>query len=132
MTFIPFFPAIDLLQKNKQMLSIMKKVLFILILLVSFSQLRGQTKASRSFLMNYNRNIPSYIKANRLDRNLSLKSYLVARHEYKQISTNKYTPNLSVDLLDGKGIHLFSISNMGLIPKMNIGARITAGIKISI
>lgn len=82
--------------------------------------------------MNLRGNQPSYIKVRSCDKTLSLKSYLIARHEYKKTSKDKYFPSFSLDLLDGKGIHLFSISNLEPIPKINIGARITAGIKISI
>ena len=92
----------------------------------------GQTAKKLSFSVSYNENKPSYAKENRLNKTLSLKSYLVARHEYKKSSKETFSPKFSVDLLDGKGIHIFSISHMGLIPNMNIGARITAGIKISI
>ncbi|CAN5334853.1 hypothetical protein BH10BAC1_BH10BAC1_11140 [soil metagenome] len=110
----------------------MKQVFFFLIFLASISQMKAQTSAKASFLMNVRNNQPSYIKVNKEGHKISLKAYLTARHEYKQISKEKYSPKFSVDLLDGKGIHLFSISNIGIIPKMNVGARVTAGIKISL
>lgn len=92
----------------------------------------GQTQTKHSFSISYNENKSSYTKENKLFKTLSLKNYLIARHEYKKSSKETFTPKFSVDLLDGKGIHLFSISNMGIIPNVNVGARITAGIKISI
>ena len=88
----------------------------------------GQTKANPTFLTNFT----SLNQSNIGIRSLSLKSYLIARKEYKKSSTGRYTPNFSVDLLDGKGIHLFSVSKMGPIPSMIIGARIKAGITITI
>lgn len=110
----------------------MKKLLFILLIITSFSKVMGQTINTSSFSTSYNENKPSYTNENKLLKTLSLKSYLVARHEYKKSSKDTFSPKFSVDLLDGKGIHLFSISNMGIIPNVNVGARITAGIKISI
>lgn len=41
-------------------------------------------------------------------------------------------PKFSVDLLDGAGIHLFTISNHDFIPSMRVGARIKAGFIITI
>lgn len=51
---------------------------------------------------------------------------------FRLFMNRTFAPKLSVDLLDGKGIHLFSITEMGPIPTMNVGARINAGIKITI
>ena len=110
----------------------MKKLLFILLIITSFSKVMGQTQKNDSFSVSYNKNTPSNTKENKLFKTLSLKNYLVARNEYQKSSKETIAPKFSVDLLDGKGIHLFSISNMGIIPNVNVGARITAGIKISI
>ncbi len=88
----------------------------------------GQTKEQSTFL----KNSTSVSQSKHGIKNLSLKSYLMARKEYKKSSTARYTPNFSLDLLDGKGIHLFNISEMGPIPSMSIGARIKAGITITI
>lgn len=88
----------------------------------------GQTKSKSSFLTN-----PTSLSQSKSEiKSLSLKSYLIARKEYKKSATAKYTPNFSLDLLDGSGIHLFSVSKMGPIPSMNVGARIKAGITITI
>lgn len=88
----------------------------------------GQTESKSSCLTN----TTSITESKNKIKNLSLKNYLIARKEYKKTSNDKYTPNFSVDLLDGSGIHLFSVSKMGVIPAMNIGARIKAGITITI
>lgn len=90
--------------------------------------MKGQTKEQSTFL----KNSTSFSQSKHGIKSLSLKSYLMARKEYKKSSTNRYTPNFSVDLLEGKGIHLFNISEMGPIPSMRIGARIKAGITITI
>lgn len=86
----------------------------------------GQTKAKPAFIRHFS----SVNQAKDGIKTLSLKSYLVARKEYKKTTSEKYIPKFSFDLLDGKGIHLFSTSKMGPIPSMNIGARVNAGIKI--
>ena len=88
----------------------------------------GQTKKNTSFLTNDTSS--SHLKGS--IKNLSLKSYLIARKEYKKSSQETFTPKFSIDLLDGSGIHLFTTPKMGPIPTVNVGARITAGIKISI
>jgi hypothetical protein len=44
----------------------------------------------------------------------------------------KVAPKLSVELLDNKGIHLFSIMNNEFLPDMNVGAKFSAGIIICI
>ena len=106
----------------------MKKMLLILVQILICSQMVGQTKKISSFLTNTS----SVNQSNRGIKNLSLKSYLVARKEYKKSSKETFTPNFSVDLLDGKGIHLFTTPKMGPIPTVNVGARINAGIKITI
>lgn len=106
----------------------MKKMLLILAQVLIFSQLIGQIKSKPAFLTNQASTSDSKKQIN----GLSLKSYLIARKEYKKSSTNRYTPKFSLDLLDGSGIRLFSISKMGPIPSMNVGARIKAGITISI
>jgi len=43
-----------------------------------------------------------------------------------------FQPELSVDLLDGSGIHLFTISDVDFIPTIRVGARIKAGLRITI
>lgn len=106
----------------------MKKAILILIQVLIFSQLIGQTKSKPGFLNHSTSINESKCKI----KSLSLKNYLVDRKEYKKSSADKYTPKFSLDLLDGSGIHLFSISKMGPIPSMNVGARIKAGISISI
>lgn len=88
----------------------------------------GQTEVKPALL----KNPATLLQSKNEIKSLSLKSYLIARKEYKKSSTAKYTPNFSLDLLDGSGIHLFSISKMGPIPSMNVGARIKAGITITI
>lgn len=88
----------------------------------------GQTKSRLSFLSNATYGIKSKTEI----KSLSLKSYLIALKEYKKSSQEKYIPNFSVDLLDGKGIHLFNVPEIGPIPSMNVGARINAGIKITL
>lgn len=88
----------------------------------------GQTKPQPAFIKHF----PSVNQAKGGIKALSLKSYLMARKEYKKSTSEKYRPKFSFDLLDGKGIHLFSTSKMGPIPAMNIGARVNAGIKITI
>lgn len=103
-------------------------MLLILAQVLIFSQLIGQTKSKPAFLTNPT----SAIDSKKQIKGLSLKSYLIARKEYKKSSRDRYTPNFSLDLLDGSGIHLFSISKMGPIPSMNVGARIKAGITIII
>lgn len=106
----------------------MKKALLILVQVLIFSQLIGQTKSETSFLNNSTSLSESKSKI----KSLSLKNYLTERKEYKKSSADKYTPKFSLDLLDGSGIRLFSISKMGPIPSMNVGARIKAGITIII
>ena len=88
----------------------------------------GQTKKNACFLTN----TASVNQCNKSIKNLSLKSYLIVRKEYKKSSQETFTPKFSIDLLDGKGIHLFSNSEMGPIPSMSVGARLYAGIKITI
>ena len=87
----------------------------------------GQTKNNTCFLTNTLIN-----ESKGSIKNLSLKSYLIARKEYKKSSSEKYTPKISLDLLDGSGIYLFTSPKMGPIPAINVGARINAGIKITI
>ena len=106
----------------------MKKMILILVQILICSYVLGQAKIKPAFLTNA-------IAVNQSEsgiRSLSLKSYLIARKEYKKQSRERLTPNFSFDLLDGSGIHLFSISKMGPIPSMNVGTRIKAGIKITI
>jgi hypothetical protein len=50
----------------------------------------------------------------------------------KHFFNTPFQPELSVDLLDGSGIHLFTISDIDLIPTIRVGARIKAGLKITI
>lgn len=88
----------------------------------------GQSKKNSSLLTN--NTSPSQLKGS--IKNLSLKSYLIARKEYKKSSKETFTPKFSIDLLDGKGIHLFTTPKMGPIPTVNVGARINARIKITI
>lgn len=116
--------ASEINQKSR----IMKKMLLILVLVLICSQMAGQTKKSSCFLTN----TTSIDQSKRSIKNLSLKSYLVARKEYKKSSNETFSPNFSVDLLDGKGIHLFTTPKIGPIPTVNVGARINAGIKITI
>lgn len=51
---------------------------------------------------------------------------------FRFFSNRTFAPKLSVDLLDGKGIHLFSISEINALPAINVGARINAGIIITL
>ena len=39
-----------------------------------------------------------------------------------------FAPKISLDLLDGKGIHLFTISEIQALPVINVGAHFNAGI----
>ena len=103
-------------------------MLLILVQILICSQMIGQTKKTASILSAASCGNHS----NKSIRNLSLKSYLIARKEFKKSSKEVFTPNFSVDLLDGSGIHLFTTPKMGSIPTVNVGARINAGIKISI
>lgn len=106
----------------------MKKMILILIQILICYQMAGQTKSKPAFLSN----AVSRIQSKSEIKSLSLKSYLSARKEYKKGSADRYTPKFSMDLLDGKGIHLFNIPEMGPMPSMNVGVRINAGIKIII
>ena len=72
----------------------------------------GQTKKNACFLTNNS----SFNQSNRSIKSLSLKSYLVTRKEYKKSSKETFTPKLSIDLLDGSGIHLFTTPKIGPIP----------------
>ena len=51
---------------------------------------------------------------------------------FKSITNKTFAPEVSVDLLSNKGIHLFTISNIPSIPTINVGARIHAGIIINL
>ncbi|OFY83147.1 MAG: hypothetical protein A3F72_09055 [Bacteroidetes bacterium RIFCSPLOWO2_12_FULL_35_15] len=44
----------------------------------------------------------------------------------------KYNPTFSVDVLDGKGIHLFTISNISSIPTIRVRVDINIGLTISL
>lgn len=50
----------------------------------------------------------------------------------KYFFNETFQPKLSVDLLDGSGIHLFTISDIDFIPTIKVGARIKAGFTITI
>jgi hypothetical protein len=41
-------------------------------------------------------------------------------------------PEASVDLYDGKGIHLFSVSGISMLPPISVGARFNAGLIITL
>ncbi|MCW3070166.1 MAG: hypothetical protein JWO44_56 [Bacteroidetes bacterium] len=43
-----------------------------------------------------------------------------------------FRPKASLDLLDNSGIHLFTISDIGTLPALHVGARFNAGIIITI
>jgi hypothetical protein len=54
------------------------------------------------------------------------------RPAFHLLSKSIFSPKLSVALLDNKGIHLFTISNVSFMPTINVGAKIKIGFVITI
>jgi hypothetical protein len=106
--------------------------LFLLIttILITTNRSEGQIiPKGKVLILNYkeskNARVINLGKINRKEtrlQNFSVESFF--KHSFK--------PELSVDLLDGDGIHLFTISNLDFIPTIKVGARIKAGILITI
>ena len=115
-----------------------KQIIFTLLLIVSsFSHSKGQTSTVPGTSV-----FTPYIKETKFFKRAELrkirKEYRQGRSDSKLISfirsftTGTFAPQVSVDLLDGKGIHRFTISHSDLLPAMNVGARFHAGIIITL
>jgi hypothetical protein len=122
---------------------IMKKVrqliLVNFLLLFSLNLLSAQTVFSVSDSSVFAGRIREANVYSKADCRKNMKDY---KKEYRTTHTRPATfrlflnrtfaPKLSVDLLVGKGIHLFTISHLNPIPTINVGARINAGIVITL
>lgn len=110
----------------------MKKILILLLVIFTAASLKAQGSFSEK------RNI-SFLKAEKKDE----RTFTIKRFKNTLIKNIKkpaafhflnraFRPKVSVDLLEGSGIHLFTISDIGPLPTLNIGARFKAGIIITI
>lgn len=106
----------------------MKKAILIALSLICFCQAYSQNGVRRISITNSRINSIAQKGMN----SLSLKNYLIAKKEFKKTSKDMYKTSFSMDLLDGKGIHLITLSKFGPIPSMNIGTQVTASLKIII
>jgi hypothetical protein len=104
----------------------MKKIISILILINIMASLNAQNNHPVNFLSFH-----KGIKKERL-MNLHVKKHERSKKSESTFFDRSLKPRFSVDLLDGTGIHLFTISNIDFIPTINVGARIKAGIIITI
>lgn len=61
-----------------------------------------------------------------------IKKAQVRPAKFRMFMNKTFAPKLSVDLLDNKGIHLFTITDLDPIPTISVGARINAGLIITL
>lgn len=89
-------------------------------------------KAQTTFLKQFDK--PSeYSKRSGSEKrsgSINLNSLKARFENHKKIK--KYNPYFSLDVLDGKGIHLFTISNISSIPTIKVGVDVNVGLIISL
>lgn len=110
----------------------MKKLIALQILLLVTTSLLAQKKVNCSIFENVSKKIENKMHSNTELKNISLRTMRMSQNQSKKESAEKYTPTFSLDILDGSGLHLFTTPNLGPIPSFKVGAKINAGIKISI
>lgn len=110
----------------------MKKALLILSVLIGILKvnvLHAQSFHSKEKSGFFNK---SGIKKARILNLCGKRNNKVKSTDFQSFFAGSINPKLSIDLLDGSGIYLFTISNIDFIPTIKVGARIKAGIIITI
>jgi hypothetical protein len=103
------------------------QILFILMIILMNYQLSfSQAKHSFFKKVEIKEEMSVRILEKNSERNIS-KAF-----SFSKFFGNDFQPKLSFMLLNGSGIHLFNTSKNDLIPAMNVGIRIKAGIIINI
>lgn len=110
----------------------MKNTLILILIIFSAGALKAQSGSAEK-----RKNLFS-LKADKTERPFNIKKICKTFSKKGKESSSfhflsmKLRPKVSVDLLDGSGIHLFTISDVGTLPALNVGARFRAGIVITI
>lgn len=119
--------AVVLLQKINQSMKKPNNLLIILFLLLFVIKSNGQNLGSLKRITTSTKTI------NVLNMKL-FKMGMVQREKTETAKPHKrmFRPKFSVDLLNNKGIHLFTISDVDFLPTIKVGARVKAGISITI
>lgn len=85
-----------------------------------------------------NRKKTTFLKRERTCQVISIKNFTSSLKKEKKTAAfqlfkcRSFQPKFSVELLEGKGIHLMSISDLGPLPDLSVGARFKAGFIITI
>lgn len=102
--------------------------LIIAAILLFSVDLKAQTTFLKQFdkPSEYSKKVGSEKRSGIINLN-SLKARFENHKKFK-----KYNPTFSVDVLEGKGIHLFTISNISSIPTIRVGVDVNIGLTISL
>ncbi|MCW3101916.1 MAG: hypothetical protein JWO09_356 [Bacteroidetes bacterium] len=106
----------------------MKNILILLLFILPALSLKAQNGSGRKALFSLkNERKEHVIKIGRVKSSCQKESPAIFR-----LLSHGLRPKASVDLLDGSGIPLFTISDLGTLPTLHVGARFNAGIVITI
>lgn len=113
-------------------MDVMKTKYYIQLIIAAILLFSVEIKAQSSFLKKDNNQV-EFSKKERSEKrmgSINLNS-LKARFENHK-KNKKYNPSFSVDVLNGKGIHLFTISNINSIPTIRVGVDVNIGLTITL
>lgn len=108
----------------------MKKAALIITLIITGMISANNMQAQVSF--NRIKTKAVGISENKINERLFFKGLRKEKRSTQAAPKRTFKPKLSADLLVGKGIYLFTIPDTDILPRMEIGARIKAGITITI
>lgn len=121
---LPHEQVVVLLQKIKQTMKAARFIQLGLLIVILSTKLNAQSASTEKVGF-----LKKQLKEARVD--LRFKN-MQSDHITKKESVKKIIPKFSMDVYDGKGIHVLTISNVNFLPTMKIGVAFNAKVLITI
>ena len=122
--FLPHEQVVVLLQKIKQTMKAAQLFQIGLLLLILSTKLNAQSTSIKK---------DGFLKKQLQEARIDLRfNNRITNNQSKKVTAKKVIPKFSMDVYDGKGIHVLTISNVNFLPTMRIGVEFNAKLLITI
>ena len=122
--FLPQEQVVVLLQKIKQTMKAAQLIQLGFLLLILSTKLNAQSASFEKV---------GFLKKQLQEARIDLRfNKRITNNKSKKVTAKKVIPKFSMDVYDGKGIHVLTISNVNFLPTMRIGVEFNAKLLITI